>query len=164
MSTYPLLALRSLRVRREDEAQRKLTAARNNEAQKKEAVQKAKKALDNYLLWIKNESERLFGSVLGQPNPIHKITEITQQISWNRTQQASFVIALEEAQKKLEEAKSETAICLKIHEEAYKNVWKINEHHKIWMHEEMQREEQEEAAELEEVAATIFTMNELKAQ
>jgi len=163
MSTYPLLALRALRVRREDEAQRKLAAARINEAQKKTLVEKAKKALDNYLLWTKNESERLFGSILGHPNPIHKITEVTQQISWNRTQQASYVIALEETQKKLEEAKSETVICLKIQEEAYKNVWKINEHHKIWMLEEMQREEQEEASELEEVAATIFTMNKLKA-
>ena len=163
MSTYPLAAIRALRARREDEAQRKLAAARANETQKSQEVQKAKKSLDDYLLWMKSESERLFASVLGHLNPIHKITEITQQINWNRTHQSTYVVALEEAQKKLDEAKAETAICLKAQEEAYKSVWKINQHYEVWMHEEMLREEQEEEAELEEIAATIFAMNELKA-
>lgn len=160
MKVYPLEAIRSLRMRKEDEAQRKLAAARVNEMRLVEAVKQAEKALEDYLLWIESESERLFKSILGTLNPIHTITDITQQISWNRSQQSTYVVGVEEAHKNLEKAKEETAACLKAQEEAYKEVWKIDQHREFWMKEEMLREEQAEEADMEEIAATIFAMRE----
>lgn len=160
MKAYPLTALQALRIRREDEANRKLAAARAFEERKKEEVQEAQKALDNYLLWVKNESTRLFDSVIGNLNPIHKITDVTQQIQWNRSRQSTYVVALEEAKKNLEEAKKTTQESLHQQEKAYKEAWKIEQHHQIWTKQEQLREEQEEEADLEEIAATIFAMKE----
>lgn len=162
MKKYPLAALQALRIRRENEAERKLAAARVMEQRKKEEVQKAQKALDNYLLWVKNEATRLFNSIIGNLNPIHKITDVTRQISWNRSQQSVYVVALEEAKKNLEEAKKTTQLCLRAQEKAYKEAWKIKQHHEIWTKQEQLREEQEEEADLEEIAATIFAMKERK--
>ncbi|MFZ4115104.1 MAG: type III secretion system stalk subunit SctO [Chthoniobacterales bacterium] len=158
MKVYPLEPIRALRMRKEDEAQRKLAAARVNEARLEEEVKKAQKALEDYLVWMQKEADRLFQPVLGKLNPIHKVTDITHQISWNRSQQSTYVVAIEEARKKLEKAKEETVACLHAQEEAYKEVWKINQHRDFWMKEEMLREEQSEEADLEEIAATMFAM------
>ncbi len=160
MKKYPLAAIQSLRIRREDEAQRRLAAARVFEERKKGEVQDAQKALDNYLIWIKNEAVRLFDSVIGTLSPIHKITDVTQQINWNKSQQSTYVVALEETEKRLDEAKSATQLCLQEQQKAYKDAWKIEQHHQIWMKQEMLREEQEEEADLEEIAATMFAMRE----
>ena len=160
MKAYPLEAIRALRMRKEDETQRKLAAARVNETRLEKEVKQAEKALEDYLVWMKNEADRLFKTVLGTLNPIHKITDITQQVSWNRSQQSTYVVGVEEARKKLEAAKEETANCLHAQEEAYKEVWKIDQHRDFWMKEETLREEQAEEADLEEIAATMFAMRE----
>ncbi len=160
MKKYPLAAIQALRLRRQDEAERKLAAARVFEERQQEEVEGAQKALDNYLLWIKNEATRLFDSVIGTLSPIHKITDVTQQINWNKSQQATYVVALEEARKRLDEAKNATKLCVEAQQKAYKEAWKIEQHHQIWMKQEMLREEQEEEADLEEIAATIFAMRE----
>lgn len=160
MKKYPLAAIQSLRIRRQDEAERKLAAARVFEERKKEEVKEAQKALDNYLIWIKNEAIRLFDSVIGTLGPIHKITDVTQQINWNKSRQSTYVVALEEAGKRLDEAKNATKLCVQAQQTAYKEAWKIEQHHQIWMKQEMLREEQEEEADLEEIAATIFAMRE----
>ncbi|MBX9743551.1 MAG: type III secretion protein [Chthoniobacterales bacterium] len=158
MRSYPLAALQILRQRREEEANQKLAAARAFEETKKKEVEDAQKALDNYLLWIKKEADRLFSSVIGTLNPIHKITDVTQQVSWNRTQQSTYVVALEEAKKTLEEAQRATQLCINAQQTAYKEAWKIEQHHQFWIKQEKLREEQEEEADLEEIANTIFLM------
>lgn len=158
MRAYPLAALQSLRKRREEEANQKLAAARAFEEGKKKEMEEAQKALDDYLLWIKKEADRLFRSVIGTLNPIHKITDVTQQISWNRSQQSTYVVTLEEAKKKLEEAHKVTQLCIDAQQRAYKEAWKIEQHHQFWVKEEQLREEQDEEADLEEIANTIFLM------
>lgn len=158
MRAYPLAALQALRERRTEEANQKLAAARAFEENKKKEVEEAQKALENYLIWIKSEADRLFRSVIGTLNPIHKITDITQQISWNRSQQSTYVVALEEAKKKLEEAKKMTQLCVDTQQKAYKEEWKIEQHRQFWVKQEQFREEQEEEADLEEIANTIFLM------
>jgi hypothetical protein len=159
MSRYPLEAIRSLRLRKQDEAERKLAAARLVEEQRKKEVNNAEKALQDYLLWMKQEADRLFSTIVGALNPIHKVTDITNQITWNRNHQSTYVVALDEVKKKLQEAQAETASCLKEQEKAYKEVWKINQHREIWLKEAALQEERDEEAELEEVAATIFAMH-----
>lgn len=156
MSRYPLEAIRSLRIRKQDETIRRLAAARAIEMQRQQEVQDAEKALQDYLKWMSQEAERLFNSIVGTVTSIHKVMDITKQIEWNRNYQSTYVVAVEEAKKKLQEAAAETATCRKEQEKAYKEVWKINQHRDIWMHEEALKEEREEEAELEEVAATIF--------
>jgi hypothetical protein len=156
MKAYPLEAIRLLRKRKEDEAQRKLSAARAKEVRLEEEVKKAQQSLEDYLVWMDDEAERLFKTVLGKFNPINKITEITHQISWNRSQQSTYVVQVEEARKKLETAKEETASCRQEQEKAYKEAWKIDQHRDFWMKEEMLREEHDEEADLEEIAATMF--------
>jgi len=158
MKAYPLEAIRLLRKRKEDEAQRKLAEARANEVRLEGELQRAQKSLEDYLTWMNNEADRLFKTVLGTVNPIKKVTDITQQISWNRSQQSTYVVQVEEAKKKLEIAKAETAACRQAQEAAYKEVWKIDQHRDFWMKEEMLREEYEEESDLEEIAATIFAM------
>ncbi|MFI0348374.1 MAG: YscO family type III secretion system apparatus protein [Chthoniobacterales bacterium] len=159
MKTYPLAAVRSLRIKKEDEAIRKLTAARLDEEIKREKVKEAQKALDDYLLWMKNEAERLFASILGKEKHIHEVTEVTNQIAWNRSQQATYVVALEDAGERLREAEIYTAACIKEQESAYKNVWKIDRHRDVWAQDEKVREEYEEEGDLEEIAAIIFSMS-----
>ncbi|KAB2644395.1 MAG: hypothetical protein DVB29_02490 [Verrucomicrobia bacterium] len=158
MKAYPLESIRLLRMRKEDEAQRKLASARSYQARLEEEVQRAQKSLEDYLTWMNNEADRLFKAVLGTINPIKKVTDITHQISWNRSQQSTYVVQVEEAHKKLETAKEETAACLQAQEEAYKAVWKIDQHRDFWMKEEMLRDEYEEESDLEEIAATMFAM------
>lgn len=160
MKAYPLEAIRALRMRKEDEAQRKLAAARTNEMRVEQEVQQAQKDLENYLIWIEEEADRLFKTILKKLHPLHKITEITKQISWNRSQQSTYVVKVEEARKKLEKAKEETVACLRAQEEAYKAVWKINQHRDVWLKEESLLAEQAEEADLEEIAATMFAMHE----
>lgn len=158
MSRYPLEAIRDLRVRKQDEANRKLSAARAVEAQRRQEVKDAQKALQDYLAWIKQEADRLFGSIVGELNPIHKVMDITKQIEWNRNHQSTYVVAVDEAKKKLQAAEAETVTCRKEQEKAYKEVWKINQHRDMWLKEQALQEERDEEAELEEVAATIFAM------
>lgn len=160
MSRYPLEAIRDLRIRKQDEAQRKLTAASAVEAQRRQEVQDAEKALQDYLVWMRQEADRLFSTIAGVPNPIHKVMDITKQIEWNRNHQSTYVVAVDEAKKKLQAAETEVAACRQEEEKAYKEVWKINQHREMWLHEEALREEREEEAELEEVSATIFAMHE----
>ena len=158
MKKYPLAAIRSLRAKKEDEAVRKLAAARLDEELKHKKVNESQKALDDYLVWMKEEAERLFKSILGKDKHIHEVTEVTNQIAWNRSQQARYVVTLEDAQEALREAEAYTAVCLKEQETAYKNVWKIDRHHDVWLQNEKVQEEYEEEAELEEVAAIGFSM------
>ncbi len=159
MSRYPLEAIRSLRLRKQDEAERKLAAARVIEEQQRQAVKNAEKALRDYLVWMKTEADRLFSTIVGALNPIHKVMDITKQIEWNRNHQSTYVVAVDEAKKKLQEAEAETAACRQDQEKAYKEVWKINQHRDMWLHEAALQEERDEEAELEEVAATIFAMH-----
>lgn len=160
MSRYPLEAIRSLRIRKQDEADRKLAAARIVETELREKVKEAEKALQDYLEWMKKEADRLFSTIVGMLNPIHKVMDITKQIEWNRNHQSTYVVAIDEAKKKLQEAEAETASCRREQEKAYKEAWKINQHRDMWLQEEALKEEQAEEAELEEVAATIFAMHE----
>lgn len=157
MKRYPLAAIRALRMRKEEEAVRKLAAARIAEQQARTKVEEAKKALDDYLEWMKKEAERLFGTILGGSHPIHKVMEVTNQIAWNRSSQSTYVVALDDAQEKLKEAEAYTAACLKEQEAAYKNVWKLNRHRDIWIEQEKAREAYEEESDLEEIAAIIFS-------
>ncbi len=159
MSRYPLEAIRNLRIRKQDEADRKLSAARAIEAQRRQEVKDAEKALQDYLVWMKQEAERLFGTIVGTLNPIHKVMDITKQIEWNRTHQSTYVVALDEAKKKLQAAEAETTSCRQEQEKAYKEVWKINQHREMWLKEQALQEERDEEAELEEIAATIFAMH-----
>lgn len=159
MSRYPLEAIRDLRIRKQDEANRKLAAARGVEVQRREEVAASEKALQDYLQWMKQEADRLFGTIVGMPNPIHKVMDITKQIEWNRNHQSTYVVALDESKKRLQAAEAETAACRKEQEKAYKELWKINQHRDIWLHEQALQEERDEEAELEEVAATIFAMH-----
>lgn len=160
MSHYPLEAIRDLRIRKQDEADRKLAAARVIELEQREKVKDAEKALQDYLEWMRKEADRLFSTIVGMPNPIHKVMDITKQIEWNRNHQSTYVVAIDEAKKKLQEAEAETIACRKEQEKAYKAVWKINQHREMWLREEALREEREEEAELEEIASTIFAMHE----
>jgi len=160
MKAYPLEAIRALRVRKEDEATRKLAAARTHEAILEEEVKKAQKELEDYLVWIEEEADRLFKTVLGTLHPLRKVTDITQQIQWNRSRQSTYVVQVEEARKKLDIAKEETAQCLHAQEEAYKEVWKINQHRDIWLKEERLLEEQSEEADLEEIAGMMYARGE----
>ncbi len=162
MKTYPLEPIRALRMRKEEEAGRKLAAARAQEAHCQGEVTSAQKALEDYRLWMEEEASRLFQRVLGKLHPIHQVTDVTHQISWNRSKQSTYVVALDEARKQLEEAKQETERCLHEHEEAYKEVWKINQHHDFWKKEQMLQEAQAEEADIEEIAATIFAMREVE--
>ena len=162
MKKYPLEAMRSLRLQKEDEAEKKLSAARVVERHAREAVVAAQKALDNYLDWNKKETERLFNVIFSKLQPIRKVVETTTQISWNRSQQATYIVALEEVQKKLQEAIRETAVCLKEQQDAYKEVWKIDKHREIWMKQEQVAEEQAEESDMEETAATMFAMRKRK--
>ncbi|HLB34587.1 MAG: hypothetical protein A3F67_10690 [Verrucomicrobia bacterium RIFCSPHIGHO2_12_FULL_41_10] len=159
MKPYPLTAILALRVQKEDEAQKKLSIAHAVEAQRRDAVTAAQQALTHYLDWNQKETERLFATILGAPHSLHKITETTNQISWNRSQQATYVVALEEAQKKLQAAVVETVARLQEQQDAYKEVWKIDKHQEMWMKEEEVREEKEEEDDMEETAATIYAMN-----
>lgn len=156
---YPLEPIRDLRIRKQDEANRKLSAARAIEAQRRQEVKDAEKALQDYLQWIKQEADRLFKSIVGALNPIHKVMDITKQIEWNRNHQSTYVVAVDEAKKKLQAAEEETVACRKEQEKAYKEVWKINQHRDMWLQEQALQEERNEEAELEEVAATIFAMH-----
>ena len=157
---YPLEAIRALRLRRQDEAERKLAAARLAEAQRRQEVKDAENALQDYLVWMKQEAERLFSTIAGMLNPIHKVMDITKQIEWNRNHQSTYVVAVDEAKKKFQEAAVETAACRKEQEKIYKEVWKINQHRDMWLQEQALQEERDEEAELEEVAATIFARRE----
>ncbi len=160
MNRYPLEAIRSLRIRKQDEADRKLAAARVIETERRQKVQDAEKDLRDYLEWMRKEADRLFSTIVGMPNPIHKVMDITKQIEWNRNYQSTYVVAVDEAKKKLQEAEAETISCRKEQEKAYKAVWKINQHRDIWLRDEALQEERDEEAELEEIAATIFAMHE----
>ena len=159
MSLYPLEAIRSLRLRKQEEAERKLAAARVVEEQQRQDVKNTEKALQDYLEWIKKEADRLFSTIVGALNPIHKVMDITKQIEWNRNHQSTYVVAVDEAKKKLQEAQAETVTCRQEQEKAYKEVWKINQHRDMWLNEEALQEERDEEAELEEVASTIFAMH-----
>lgn len=160
MSRYPLEAIRDLRLRKQNEAERKLAAARVVEEQRRQEVSNAEKALRDYLEWMKKEADRLFSTIVGALNPIHKVMDITKQIEWNRNHQSTYVVAIDEAKKKFQEAQAETIACRKEQEKVYKEVWKINQHREMWLHEQALQEERDEEAELEEVAATIFAMHE----
>lgn len=157
MKRYPLAAIHALRVRKEDEALRKLAAARIAEKQARDKMHQAEKALNDYLIWMTKEAEHLFETILGGSHRIHKVTEVTNEIAWNRSQQAVYVVALDGARDRLHEAESYTAECLKEQEIAYKNVWKLDRHREVWMQEETARQEYEEESDLEEVASTIFS-------
>ena len=158
MKSYPLEAIRSLRLRKQDEAERKLAAARLVEEQERQGVKNAEKALQDYLQWMKQEADRLFSNIVGSLNPIHRVTDVTKQIEWNRNHQSTYVVALDEAKKKLQAAEEVTLSCRQEQEKAYKEVWKINQHRDMWLREEALQEERDEEAELEEIAATIFAM------
>ena len=159
MKPYPLKAVKALRIQKEDEAQKKLAIAHASENKAREEVAAAQKALDDYLQWNQDETERLFATIINTPHPLREVTETTNQISWNRSQQASYVVALEEAQKKLQSAVEETAVRLQEQQDAFKEVWKMEKHQKMWTQEEEAREEKEEESDMEETAATIFSMN-----
>ena len=150
MTAYPLALLARVRQKREEGAlaeyaarERALTAAR-------EETRARRKALEDYLVWRKEEEDRRYQEVLGKEMPRQMMDEFKAGIAALRERDNVLMEALEEARQAEEEAarkKDEAAEALK---QCRKDKEKISAHQEIWKAGEAREAERREDLEMEE--------------
>jgi len=149
-STYPLGPLLSARKFREEEAGRATLAAQRSADEARQAAEAAKEEWRRYREWRPGEEARLFRELLGRQIPLSDLDRHRGDIHALRAAEqdraeASCLAdqAVEEADAKVEEARRRQAA-------AVRDTRKIEEHRRRWQRQEGLRQENAEAAELED--------------
>ena len=132
MTVYPLSPLARVRQLREDAAAAEYSAREQALVKARQETLARRKALEEYLLWRKEEEDRRYREVLGQVLPRKALDEFKKGIAALREKDSVLMEAVEEARRAEEEAariRDEAAATLK---RCRKDKEKIDAHRELW--------------------------------
>lgn len=144
---YPLRDLLRIRIIREDAATDNLTKAKNNLENAIRNVEKKKKELEDYKVFRKEETDRLYKEIVNKKIKKIDLDELKAEIAKLERKELEYLEALEEAKRQHEEAVQKLEEARVIYRQALMDVKKISEHKESWMAE--YNKEQERIADIE---------------
>ena len=152
MKGYPLAPLGRVRQLREEAAALEYSAREKAlQAARRETLVR-RKALEDYLVWRKEEEDRRYRDILGRELSQKDMDEFKDGVAVLREKDNVLLEAVEEARKAEEEAagrRDEAAEALK---QRRKDKEKIDSHREIWVIGEAREAERREDLEMEEFA------------
>lgn len=160
MTKYPLAALLSVRYYREDNAKNAVRAAEKAQAQAQQAVLKAKVALEQYIVWHKEEEDRRYAAILNKTLSMKQLDDfkagLAALIAEEICKEEAIIKAKEALAARQEEYKKAQEAALSAHKAAAK----IEKHKELWQAQEAKEAERCEEAELEEFKPLSTNMDE----
>ena len=150
MTAYPLAPLARVRQLREEAAVMEYSAREQALVKARQETLERRKALEEYLVWRKEEEDRRYREILGQELSRKEMDAFKAGVAVLREKDIVLMEALEEARKTEEEAarlKDEAAEILK---QRRKDKEKIDAHREIWRTGEAREAERREDLEMEE--------------
>ncbi|MDR2892011.1 MAG: type III secretion protein [Deltaproteobacteria bacterium] len=150
MTAYPLTPLARIRQLREDAAATECAGREKALLAARQETLLHRKALEDYLLWRKEEEERRYQAILGQEMPRREMEIFKSGIAALRDKDAILLEAVEAAQKAEAEAARLRDEAVKILQQRRKDKEKIEAHREIWQSGEAKEAERREDLEMEE--------------
>ena len=157
MAGYPLGPLLSARKFREEEAGRAARAARRAADEAWQASEAAKAEWRRYREWRPGEEARLFGELRGRPLPLSALDSHREDIHVLRAGEQERAEASRRADLAAEAAEAEAEEARRRQAAAARDTRKIEEHRQRWLREEARRQEEAEAAELEDFPVRLVS-------
>jgi len=147
---YELQPVLVLREKREDKMQQALQAARRRTVEAVAVVEKAKKALDEFMATKDERIDKLYAAVLNKVVKQERIDQLKAAVAAVYAEELNFRHSLEVAEENLEKCRQEEEKAHDDYVRATKNVMKLNEHREMWREQSTKEEEREEDKEAEE--------------
>jgi type III secretion protein O len=158
MSAYPLATLLRVRLLREDNAMRALTAAEANLAKAKAQVIEREKELADYRIWWKEEEERRYLEIMLQNISLKELDKFRDGLARLKDGEITRLEAVEKARAAVQEAAAKVTEAKAAFLRAHKDEQKIAEHKEIWMQEQAKESLRLEDIEMEDFHGTnIFS-------
>ena len=150
MTYYPLAPLAHVRQLREENAAMEYSAREKALLAARQETLARRKALEDHLVWRKEEEDRRYREIMGKEMPRREMDEFKAGVAALREKDTILLEAVEEARKAEEEAvrnKDEAAESLK---RRRKDKEKIGVHREIWQAGADMEAERQEDMEMEE--------------
>ena len=150
MTGYPLASLTRVRQLREDAASAECTSSEKILLAARRETLARQKALDDYLVWRKQEEDRRYHEILGKELSFKELEDFKAGLAALRDRDNILLAALEEARKAEEEAAQRRDAAVESLKQARKEKEKISENRKVWQAAERKEAERREDLEMEE--------------
>ena len=150
MERYPLEALLSVRLYREEGAKRGVRNAEGALREAVAAVDKKWKALEEVRIWRVEEEDRRYEAIMNVPMSMEKLDAFKNGLALLAAQENDREQAVAQAQKTVERRREELRKAQEAVKAARKNTSKIQAHKDIWQEEARKEAEHKEDLELEE--------------
>lgn len=151
---YPLQALLSVRLFREDAARSQVRQAEREVTEAREAVQRCEEELLRYQEWWPTEVDRRYDGIMNQAMKLEELDAFKGGLGLLADGELKRSDAVLEAQKEVE---SKEMALIKAHEaaaQARRDAAKIEAHREIWKEQEKKEAEHAEDLEMEEFKPT----------
>ena len=153
MTVYPLAPLARVRTLREEAAAAEYSAREKAFLAARQETLARRKALEDYLIWRKEEEDRRYREILGQELSRKEMDEFKAGVTALRERDNVLMEAVEEARKAEEEAAKLKDEATKSLKQRRKDKEKIDAHWEIWRTGEAREAERREDLEMEEFSA-----------
>jgi flagellar biosynthesis chaperone FliJ len=152
MAKYVLEEMLRVRNFRKEAAEKNLKQAQRLVEEGKENVKNAEKALEDYRVFMEQESDRLYKKIMMQKVKKGSVDELHYAIKILKSKLVTYEQNIDTAKENLVKAEKILEERRTILQEAIKNVEKIQSHKDMWMSEAAKEEELVQEKELEEFA------------
>jgi chromosome segregation ATPase len=152
MAKYILEEMLRVRNLRKDAAEKSLKQAQRLVEEGKENVNLAEKALEDYRVFMEQESDRMYKKIMMQKVKKGSVDELHYTIKVLKSKLITYEQNIETAKVNLAKAEKNLEEKRLALQEAVKNVEKIQSHKETWMNEAFKEEELIQDKELEEFA------------
>ena len=153
MTGYPLAPLARVRELREEAAATEYSAREKALLAAKQETLARRKALEDYLVWRKEEEDRRYREILNQELSRKEMDEFKAGVAALREKDNVLMEAVEEARQAEEEAARIRDAAADNLKQRRKDKEKINSHREIWQTGEAREAERREDLEMEEFSA-----------
>lgn len=142
-----ILRVRNLRL---SKAERDLQQARRLLEDAKENEEKAKKAVEEYKIFIVSETDRLYNNIIKKQVRRGAVDDLHYELQILKNRLVDYEKNVDNAKADVQKAEQNCVEKRKVLDDANKNVEKLNSHKDVWMAEAIKQEEATEDKELEE--------------
>ena len=160
MKGYPLALLARVRQKREEDAAADYAAKSKALLAAREETRARRQALEDYLIWRKQEEDRRYQEVLGKEMSRQDMDEFKAGVASLREKDNVLMEALEEARRAEEEAESRQNEARAVLRQRRKDKEKISAHQEIWETAEAREAERREDMEMEDFSSLNKTESE----
>jgi len=147
---YALGDLLKVRHIRKDKAEKDVTQARRLLIEAQKMLQKAMQELEDYRVFVKEETERLYKEILRQSVRRRNIDDLHEAVKSLRTSLLDYEKRVENAQEECRKAEEHIERCKEALTLANRNIEKIEAHRETWRAEVSREEEFQADLEMED--------------